>query len=97
MSLTGPDLYRLAHLEAGIVANRMSLAAEGLGLAWRETPSRLNAPAERRAGHRLREDSFTYTAYRIHVPGYTVRGRWSVRHPGARSASGGAARLPHGE
>ncbi|MGH7215000.1 MAG: SagB family peptide dehydrogenase [Tepidisphaeraceae bacterium] len=29
----GPDLYRLAHLEAGLVAQRMELAARSLGLA----------------------------------------------------------------
>jgi hypothetical protein len=29
----------------------------------------LNAPAERRSCHRLRDDSFTYTAYRTRVPG----------------------------
>lgn len=35
MRLAGPDLYRLAHLEAGIVAQRMHLAANALGLSAR--------------------------------------------------------------
>ncbi|HTL27682.1 MAG TPA: nitroreductase family protein, partial [Tepidisphaeraceae bacterium] len=33
MSQAGPDLYRLAHLEAGIVGQRLTLAANSLGLA----------------------------------------------------------------
>jgi SagB-type dehydrogenase family enzyme len=33
MSQAGPDLYRLAHLEAGIVGQRISLAANAVGLA----------------------------------------------------------------
>lgn len=37
MSVTGPDLYRLAHIESGIVTNRMALSCEGVGLAWFES------------------------------------------------------------
>jgi hypothetical protein len=29
----GPDAYRLAHLEAGVIAHRIQLGAEALGLA----------------------------------------------------------------
>ncbi len=33
MTQAGPDLYRLAHLEAGVVAQRLTLGANALGLA----------------------------------------------------------------
>jgi SagB-type dehydrogenase family enzyme len=39
MSVVGPDIYRLAHLESGIVTNRVALASEGLNLGWAETGS----------------------------------------------------------
>ena len=37
MCLTGPDIYRLAHIEAGIVTNRIALSSEALDLAWFES------------------------------------------------------------
>ena len=37
MSVAGPDIYRLAHLEAGIVTNRLALSSEALDLAWFES------------------------------------------------------------
>lgn len=39
MAIAGPDAYRLAHLESGIVTNRIALATESLGLGWAETGS----------------------------------------------------------
>jgi SagB-type dehydrogenase family enzyme len=39
MAVAGPDIYRLAHLEAGIVANRIALSTEALDLGWCETGS----------------------------------------------------------
>ena len=37
MSVAGPDIYRLAHLECGIVTNRIALSTEALDLGWAET------------------------------------------------------------
>jgi SagB-type dehydrogenase family enzyme len=37
MSVTGPDVYRLAFLEAGIATNRLALSSEALDLAWFES------------------------------------------------------------
>jgi SagB-type dehydrogenase family enzyme len=37
MSVTGPDIYRLAFLEAGICTNRLALSSEALDLAWFES------------------------------------------------------------
>ena len=37
MNTAGPDLYRLAHLESGIVTNRIALSSEALNLAWFES------------------------------------------------------------
>jgi len=37
MSVTGPDIYRLAHIEAGIVTNRIALSSEAMDLAWFES------------------------------------------------------------
>jgi hypothetical protein len=37
MSVAGPDIYRLAHIEAGTVTNRLALSTEALDLAWCET------------------------------------------------------------
>jgi len=37
MSVTGPDIYRLAFLEAGIVTNRLALSSEALDFAWFES------------------------------------------------------------
>jgi SagB-type dehydrogenase family enzyme len=37
MTQAGPDTYRLAHLEAGTVAQRIALAARGFGFASRTT------------------------------------------------------------
>jgi SagB-type dehydrogenase family enzyme len=37
MSVTGPDVYRLAFLESGIITNRLALSSEALDLAWFET------------------------------------------------------------
>jgi hypothetical protein len=37
MGVAGPDLYRLAHLEAGTVTNRLALSSEALDLAWCES------------------------------------------------------------
>jgi SagB-type dehydrogenase family enzyme len=34
MQVTGPDIYRLSHLEAGVVTNRIALSTEALNLAW---------------------------------------------------------------
>jgi nitroreductase len=39
MAVAGPDIYRLAHLEAGTVTNRLALSSEALDLAWCETGS----------------------------------------------------------
>jgi SagB-type dehydrogenase family enzyme len=39
MNVAGPDIYRLAHLEAGAVTNRLALSSEALDLAWCETGS----------------------------------------------------------
>jgi hypothetical protein len=39
MAVAGPDVYRLAHLEAGTVTNRLALSSEALDLAWGETGS----------------------------------------------------------
>ena len=37
MQMTGPDIYRLAHLECGVVTNRTALSTEALNLGWYET------------------------------------------------------------
>jgi SagB-type dehydrogenase family enzyme len=37
MNVTGPDIYRLAHIEAGLVTNRLALSTEALDLAWFES------------------------------------------------------------
>ena len=37
MQVTGPDVYRLAHLESGVVTNRIALSTEALNLAWYES------------------------------------------------------------
>ena len=37
MAVAGPDIYRLAHLEAGTVTNRLALSSEALDLAWCES------------------------------------------------------------
>jgi SagB-type dehydrogenase family enzyme len=37
MSVTGPDVYRLAFLESGIVTNRLALSSEALDFAWFES------------------------------------------------------------
>ena len=37
MQMTGPDIYRLAHLESGVVTNRIALSTEALNLAWYES------------------------------------------------------------
>jgi len=37
MAVAGPDIYRLAHVEAGAVTNRLALSSEALDLAWCET------------------------------------------------------------
>jgi SagB-type dehydrogenase family enzyme len=39
MAVAGPDVYRLAHVEAGTVTNRLALSSEALDLAWCETGS----------------------------------------------------------
>jgi SagB-type dehydrogenase family enzyme len=39
MAVAGPDIYRLAHLEAGTITNRLALSSEALDLAWCETGS----------------------------------------------------------
>ncbi|MEA2735580.1 MAG: hypothetical protein QOE14_2031, partial [Humisphaera sp.] len=37
MQMAGPDVYRLAHIEAGTVTNRVALSTEALNLAWFES------------------------------------------------------------
>jgi len=37
MQMTGPDIYRLSHLESGVITNRIALSTEALNLAWYET------------------------------------------------------------
>lgn len=37
MNVASPDIYRLAHLEAGIVTNRLALSAEAIDHAWFES------------------------------------------------------------
>ena len=37
MQVAGPDVYRLAHLESGVVTNRIALSTEALDLAWHES------------------------------------------------------------
>jgi SagB-type dehydrogenase family enzyme len=37
MQMTGPDIYRLAHLESGVVTNRIALSTEALNLGWYES------------------------------------------------------------
>ena len=37
MAVAGPDIYCLAHLEAGTITNRLALSSEALDLAWCET------------------------------------------------------------
>ena len=39
MAIAGPDVYRLAHLECGIITNRIALSTEALDLGWAETGS----------------------------------------------------------
>ena len=39
MQVAGPDVYRLAHLEAGVITNRIALSTEALNLAWHESGS----------------------------------------------------------
>jgi SagB-type dehydrogenase family enzyme len=39
MPVGGPDIYRLAHLESGIVTNRMALTVEALDMTWTESGS----------------------------------------------------------
>ena len=36
-SVAGPDIYRLAHIEAGMVTNRLALSSEAMDLAWFES------------------------------------------------------------
>jgi SagB-type dehydrogenase family enzyme len=37
MQVAGPDVYRLAHLESGVVTNRVALSTEALNLSWHES------------------------------------------------------------
>jgi SagB-type dehydrogenase family enzyme len=37
MNVVGPDVYRLAHLESGLVTNRLALSTEALDLGWCES------------------------------------------------------------
>ena len=37
MQVAGPDIYRLALLEAGMVTNRIALSTEALNLGWYES------------------------------------------------------------
>jgi SagB-type dehydrogenase family enzyme len=39
MAVAGPDIYRLAHIEAGTITNRLALSSEALDLAWAESGS----------------------------------------------------------
>ena len=39
MAIAGPDAYRLAHIESGIVTNRIALSTEAMGLGWAQTGS----------------------------------------------------------
>ena len=59
MSAAGPDAYRLAHLEAGVVAQRIHLAAAGMDLACsrrRRVLRRRGPPIPRPRPHRLGAD-----------------------------------------
>lgn len=44
LPIAGPDIYRLAHLEAGMVTNRLALSSEALDLNWFETGSFYDEP-----------------------------------------------------
>jgi hypothetical protein len=39
MSVGGPDIYRLAHVESGVCTNRLALSVEALDLQWTESGS----------------------------------------------------------
>ena len=86
MAVAGPDVYRLAHLESGIVTNRIALSTEALDLGWCETGSFYDDEVRQFLGLRLTG----WEPLNVIAVGHRFQER-DARHGDTQTSTGAAA------